>query len=125
MNELFSFKFMALNINYGAKLLLRYLSAECHDSKLVLRELKDDISTWTASHGCFSMKCTGDVNSDGEITPKDALCVFEKYLEICPTSCGIPCDELCGDVTADGECTPADGLCIFRKYLEIPGCLDQ
>ncbi|MCP4349935.1 MAG: hypothetical protein GY795_31015, partial [Desulfobacterales bacterium] len=95
------------------------------DSKLELRELKDDISTWTASHGCFSMKCTGDVNSDGEITPKDALCVFEKYLEICPTSCGIPCDEVCGDVNADGECTPADGLCIFRKYLEIPGCLDQ
>ncbi|MCP4351694.1 MAG: hypothetical protein GY795_40020, partial [Desulfobacterales bacterium] len=49
------------------------VSAECHDSKLELRELKDDISTWTASHGCFSMKCTGDVNSDGEITPKDAL----------------------------------------------------
>ncbi|MCP4121472.1 MAG: hypothetical protein GY751_06930, partial [Bacteroidetes bacterium] len=32
------------------------VSAKCHDSKLELRELKDDISTWTASHGCFSMK---------------------------------------------------------------------
>jgi hypothetical protein len=100
------------------------IADKCHDSKLELRELKDDIGTWRASHGCFGMKCAGDVNDDGEITPKDALCAFEKYLQICPTSCGVPCNEVCCDVNADGECTPADGLCIFRKYLGIPGCLD-
>ena len=68
--------------------------------------------------------CDGDINGDGEITPQDALCAFQTYLGICPTSCDIPCEDVCCDVTQDGECTPADALCIFRKYLGLPSCLD-
>ena len=68
--------------------------------------------------------CDGDVNGDGEITPVDALCAFETYLEICPTSCDIPCEDICCDVTQDGDCTPADALEIFREYLGLPSCLD-
>ena len=68
--------------------------------------------------------CDGDVNGDGEITPQDALCAFQTYLGICPTSCDIPCENVCCDVTQDGECTPADALCIFQKYLGLPSCLD-
>jgi len=72
----------------------------------------------------FEYSCTGDVNGDGEITPQDALCAFETYLGICPTSCGIACEDVCCDVTQDADCTPADALCIFQKYLGLPGCMD-
>jgi hypothetical protein len=99
---------------------------ECICSFVEPEDLKDDIGGWTASMGNFlaNCGCNGDVNGDGEITPMDALCAFEAYLLICPTSCGIPCDEVCGDVTRDGEITPADALCIFEKYLMLPSCLD-
>ncbi|MGA1794463.1 MAG: hypothetical protein ACMUIL_01280 [bacterium] len=68
--------------------------------------------------------CDGDINHDDEITPIDALCAFQTYLEICPTRCG-PCEGICCDVNMDDDCTPADALCIFRKYLGIPCCLDK
>ncbi len=89
-----------------------------------IRDLKDDLTGWSASNGCFQCGYDGDINDDGEITPQDALCAFETYLEICPTSCDIPCEEVCGDVNMDAETTPADALCIFQKYLQIPSCLD-
>ena len=64
--------------------------------------------------------CDGDVNGDGEITPQDALCAFQTYLGICPTSCDIPCEDICCDVTQDADCTPADALEIFKEYLGLP-----
>ncbi|MDM8523057.1 hypothetical protein QUF80_06750 [Desulfococcaceae bacterium HSG8] len=64
--------------------------------------------------------CPGDINGDGEITPQDAQCAFEKWANICPTSCGIPCDEVCADVNGDEKCTVRDTLCIFHKYFEKP-----
>ncbi len=114
----------------GASGDLVYLNFEIFDSEpgksygFGLQELKDDLAGWSTSHGCFQSGCDGDVNGDGEITPLDALCAFEAYLSIDPTSCGIPIDEVCGDVNGDGETTPADALCIFQKYLGIPSCLD-
>jgi len=106
---------------------LVYLNFEislCEASGFGLQELKDDLAGWSATHGFFQCGCDGDVNGDGEITPMDALCAFETYLEICPTSCEIACEDVCCDVNQDGECTPADALCIFQKYLGIPSCLD-
>jgi len=99
---------------------------DCTSTKLALEELKDHLDGWNASEGCFlaCCLCSGDVNGDGEITPLDALCAFEKYLEICPTSCEMACEDVCCDVNGDGECTPLDALCIFLKYLELPSCLD-
>jgi len=91
---------------------------------LYLQELKDDVATWSASHGCLQCACDGDINMDGETTPQDALCAFEVYLQICPTSCGIDGEDICCDVNQDGECTPADALCIFKKYLGMSSCLD-
>lgn len=64
--------------------------------------------------------CACDVNGDGEITPNDALCAFQKYLGTCPTSCG-DCEDICCDVNGDSQCTPGDALCIFQEYLGI-GC---
>ncbi len=68
--------------------------------------------------------CVCDVNNDSNCTPQDAFCSFEKYLSICPTSCG-PCDDICCDVTGDALCTPADAYCRFQEYLGIhPNCFD-
>ena len=111
----------------GDVVYLNFDVGECiagSSSMLDLQELKDDLAGWSASHGCFQCGCDGDVNGDGEITPQDALCAFQTYLGICPTSCDIPCEAICCDVTLDDDCTPADALCIFRKYLGLPSCLD-
>lgn len=67
---------------------------------------------------CLPYICKCDLNGDGTITPQDALCAFQKYLGICPTTCG-PCEEVCCDVNQDGSCTPADALCTFQEYLGI------
>ena len=64
--------------------------------------------------------CACDVNGDGSLTPLDALCVFQKYLEQCPTPCG-PCEDLCTDINRDMSTTPLDALCVFQEYLGI-GC---
>jgi hypothetical protein len=89
-----------------------------------LRALVDDLAGWTASGACFQCGCSCDVNGDGEVTPVDALCAFQKYLGICPTSCGL-CEEICCDVTVDDDCTPADALEIFKEYLGLPSiCSD-
>ncbi|UCG11920.1 MAG: hypothetical protein JSU72_15585 [Deltaproteobacteria bacterium] len=99
---------------------------ECTASTLDLADLVDHIAGWSASGGHLlgGCGCDGDVNRDGSITPLDALSAFEKYLSICPTTSGIPCEEVCCDVTGEKECTPLDALCMFKKYLELPGCLD-
>jgi len=92
-------------------------------TKLELNNLKDDIKEWTVSHGCIG-RCSGDINGDGELTPRDARAAFEKFLEICPTSIDVLCEDICCDVNQDGDCTPKDALCIFNRFLEKPGCLD-
>ena len=95
------------------------------ETQLSLQSLKDNMAEWTVSTGCLSNGCNGDINADGEITPMDALNTFEKYLQICPTSSNLDCENVCGDVNKDGETTPADTLCIFRYYLGQPNCLDS
>jgi len=90
---------------------------------LNLQELKDDIANWNASPGCF--QCGGcDVSGDGEVTPQDALCAFQKYLGICPTDCG-ECEAIFCDVNGDNDCTPADALEIFKEYLGLPSICSQ
>jgi hypothetical protein len=88
--------------------------------RLDLQELVDDVAGWSASPGFICGGCSCDINENGIVTPQDALCAFQKYLEICPTSCG-PCDAICGNINGDDQCTPADALCIFQEYLGI-GC---
>jgi len=71
--------------------------------------------------------CNGDVTGYDGVTPRDALCAFEKYLAASPaemSSCGISVEDVCCDVNDDYECTPRDALCIFRLYLGMPSCLD-
>ena len=61
-----------------------------------------------------------DISADGTVTPMDALCVFQKYLAVCPTACGA-CDGVYGDINQDSSTTPMDALCVFQEYLGI-GC---
>jgi hypothetical protein len=92
--------------------------------RLDLQSLVDDLAGWSTSPGYICGGCGCDVNGDGNCTPQDALCSFQKYLGICPTACGA-CEDICCDVTGDGNCTPADALCRFQEYLGIhPNCFD-
>ena len=111
----------------GDLVYLNFAIGQCEAGSKIpidILDLKDDLTGWSASNGCFQCGYDEDINGDREITPQDALCAFEAYLSIDLTSCGIPIDEVCGDVNMDGEITPADALCIFQKYLGIPSCLD-
>ncbi|MEW5803118.1 MAG: MopE-related protein [bacterium] len=86
---------------------------------LLVDGLTDDLTHFSSSGGCLCKKqnCTGDLNGDGAITPKDALIVFTCYLGTGP------CSD-CTDVNGDGKATPSDALCIFKKYLGQASCLD-
>ncbi|MFO8050043.1 MAG: cohesin domain-containing protein [Desulfosudaceae bacterium] len=112
-------------IRKGQKGILGYLafySTSPEVTNLEIQGLVDDIDGWTASGACL-FEATGDCNNDGEITPADALCAFEKGMEICDTSCG-PCWEVPGDVDQDNDTDMYDALCIFEYYLGLPSCLD-
>ncbi|VEN75121.1 hypothetical protein EPICR_60108 [Candidatus Desulfarcum epimagneticum] len=95
------------------------------DTALTLTGLVDDIRDWPSSGGCLVYGgCSGDINGDGRWTPRDALSIFEKYMNICPTSAGEDCATVCGDVDVAGGVTPADALCVFNRYLGKSSCLD-
>ncbi|MFP4445324.1 MAG: cohesin domain-containing protein [Desulfosudaceae bacterium] len=101
---------------------LAFYSSSPEVTRLEIQGLVDDIAGWTASDGCL-FKVTGDCNADGEVTPADALCAFEKGMAICDTTCG-PCWEVPGDVDQDNDTDMYDALCIFEYYLGLPSCLD-
>ncbi|MFP4039584.1 MAG: cohesin domain-containing protein [Desulfosudaceae bacterium] len=101
---------------------LAFYSTSPEVTNLEIQGLVDDIAAWTASGACL-FEATGDCNNDGEVTPADALCAFEKGMEICDTSCG-PCWEVPGDVDQDNDTDMYDALCIFEYYLGLPSCLD-
>ncbi len=69
-------------------------------------------------------RCACDADGHGTVTPGDALIVFQKFLEICPTWYG-PCDQICCDVSADGSCSPQDALEIFNAYLGEDSLCDE
>ena len=65
--------------------------------------------------------CTCDVNRDGEITPLDALLLSDKIRGNCPTSLGIPCEDICSDVNADGSLNDEDVNMIFDRFFGQAG----
>ncbi len=65
----------------------------------------------------------GDVNNDGTLTPGDALCAFQIYLNagVLPSGCDVSnfeCELLAADVSCDSSITPGDALAIFQRYLQ-------
>lgn len=74
--------------------------------------------TWSCSQPCL----LGDVNMDDDITPGDALCAFNIYLNDGTPPSG-ECDTECALYAADVNCTangvtPGDALYIFLAYLD-------
>lgn len=96
----------------------------CDQSRLVVYNLVDDIEGMNICNGVFryGMACAlGDVNMDGQITPADALCAFQIFLNDGTPVPGSVCDTECALQAADANCngtiTPQDALYIFQAYL--------
>ena len=90
---------------------------------LNITNLTDDLTDLNICPGEFTCgpQCLlGDVNNDGVISPGDALCCFQIYL-----NGGTPpegeCNNDCALYASDGNCdggiTPGDALIIFNAYL--------
>ncbi len=94
--------------------------------KIDFTSLVDNVEGWLTSPGyiCGGGNCSCDVNENGEVTPLDALCAFQKYLEINPTSCGNT-EDVCCDIDKNGDCTPADALEAFKEYLALESICSQ
>jgi hypothetical protein len=100
-------------------LLFRTPTTQC--IRFTLENLKDDVSDgWVATGGCVQgdgAGSNGDVDNNGELTPRDALCAFQRAVnDDDSTDCGTCTVGLC-DVTGDCECTADDPLCILNAYL--------
>jgi len=97
---------------------------ECEQSQIMLTDLLDDLAGMNVCYGIFGYgtACAlGDVNMDENITPADALCAFQIYLNGGTPRPGSPCDTECAlessDATCDGMITPQDALLIFQAYI--------
>jgi len=63
----------------------------------------------------------GDVNMDEAITPGDALCAFQIYMNggtVAPGECDNDCALETADASCNGSITPGDALIIFQAYLD-------
>jgi PKD repeat protein len=75
----------------------------------------------------------GDMDGNGSLTPGDALCIFNTYLngQVVPSSCdaiGYECEGAAADTDCSGLVTPADALAVYQRYLlnqPIEVCLGQ
>ncbi|OQX83551.1 hypothetical protein B6D60_10325, partial [candidate division KSB1 bacterium 4484_87] len=97
--------------------------AEGDNVTLGIQNLTDDLSGMNACSGTFTCQSCllGDVNNDGTISPGDALCAFEIYLNGGNLPSG-DCNNECALYAADVNCTPngitpGDALYIFTGYL--------
>ncbi|NOZ61972.1 MAG: S8 family serine peptidase [Calditrichaeota bacterium] len=111
----------------GTLVFVKLLVNQCGEGEtcvLNLTFLTDDIVGLNNCSGTFTCQpaCElGDPNMDGDITPGDALCVFQTYLQggtppegECNTECAV----LAGDANCDNDITPGDALVIFTAYLD-------
>lgn len=91
---------------------------------LGIQNLTDDVMGLTICPGTFTCEqpCQlGDVNMDDAISPGDALCAFQIYLNGGTPPSG-ECNTECALYAADVNCTPngitpGDALYIFHAYL--------
>ena len=108
------------------KLKLRVTNClEGESSQLLLQDFTDDITNLNACSGTFTCESScllGDVNMDGAISPGDALCAFQLYINggVLPPEGA--CNNECALEAADVSCsqdgvTPGDALYIFQAYI--------
>ena len=110
-----------------AKVYFKIICADCDDcdkGQIILKNPVDDIAEMNLYDGVFSYgnDCVlGDVNMDETISPADAACTFQLYLNEgvsqaseCDTDCALDA----ADVNCDGLISPLDALKIFQAFLE-------
>ena len=99
---------------------------QCNEGEtcgFIVSDLTDDLIGLNNCGGIFSCEpgCwLGDVNMDGVVTPGDALCAFQIYLNggTPPPECDNPCALYAADVNCSPDgVTPGDALYIFLAYL--------
>jgi hypothetical protein len=120
----------ALSTGSIARLHFRVLCDTCAIgtmTDLVLTGLTDDIAALNACCGTFTLtQCpsgTGDVNTDGALSPQDALCALKIFLNGGTPPADPQCDGNgnCevenADADCDGTVTPGDALAIHNAWL--------
>jgi hypothetical protein len=94
-----------------------------HDPSLALILMKDIGWRLREQDQCVA---DGDVDGNAALTPGDALCAFNIFLNggVLPPSCDFPatdCEIAASDVNCDNNVTPQDGLDIFNRWLNNAG----
>lgn len=95
-------------------------------SAITLTDAVDDATALSLCGNVFRcLPCVsdGDVNADSVLTPGDALCAFQIYLNngALPASCDdahSECEVKASDANCDARTTPGDALAIFTRYLQ-------
>jgi len=108
------------------RLCFKVICATISASDLVLSAPADDLlgfATCCNRFECVTCVRDGDVNGDLTLTPGDALCAFQIYLNngTVPAGCdatGFDCEVTASDPNCDNTTTPGDALAIFSRYLQ-------
>ncbi len=119
----------AIPVNSSGSVIRLCFQVQCEEGDLgeiVLRGLDDDVAGLSVC--CNAFVCTvcrndGDVNHNGSLSPGDALCAFQIYLNAgaLPADCDVPdfpCEPTAADVSCDAVITPGDALAIFQRFLQ-------
>ncbi len=119
----------AIPANSAGVLMRLCFTVKCNaitTSEILLSTPTDDLvgfATCCNRFECVTCEHNGDVNGDLSLTPGDALCAFQIYLNngSVPASCdvsGFDCEVTASDVNCDNTTTPGDALAIFTRYLQ-------
>ena len=119
----------AIPANSAGVLMRLCFTVKCNTvtaGEIALSAPTDDLVGFAAC--CNRFECVtcvrdGDLNGDRGLTPGDALCAFQVYLNngALPASCdaaGFDCEVTASDVNCDNATTPGDALAIFSRYLQ-------
>lgn len=120
---------IAVPANSTGSVLRLCFTVQCLEGELgeiVIKDLLRDfagLGVCCNAFVCAACESNGDLNHDASLTPGDALCAFQIYLNngALPPGCGaaeIPCELVAADVNCDGTTTPGDALAIFQRYLQ-------
>lgn len=119
----------AISVNSSGSLMRLCFKVQCQEgalSEIVVKNLVDDVaglSTCCNAFACTVCKNDGDINHNGSLSPGDALCAFQIYLNGGKLAAGcevpdFPCELVAADVSCDAAITPGDALAIFRRFLQ-------
>ncbi|MGH7492352.1 MAG: FlgD immunoglobulin-like domain containing protein [bacterium] len=107
------------------RLCFRVTCQDAQQSAILLSNPIDDLAGFGTCCNIFTCQpCVkdGDINADNLLSPADALCAFQIFINngTVPSGCnvaGFDCEVLASDVNCDNTTTPADALAIFSRFL--------